>query len=121
MHLDKPCRTIARPAPRLRDRRSATSAGKSLRLAAGQLRAAAQVRKNRNSLLQTAAGTAQPESTRSRPGCCPIAAGGLALLRCIKLSISDQYYDLIEDDDGGMIDELTARTISPVGGVAPDC
>lgn len=124
MHSDKPGRTIARLSAQSVGSALGYLAGKSPRLAAGQLRAAAQVRKNRNSLLQTAAKYSAAGVDKVPAGLLPDRGWGVRrFFERIAASISDQYYDLIDDDDGGMIDELTgddfaggrrrARLLSP--------
>ncbi len=124
MHSDKPERTIARLSAQSVVQAVGYLLGKSPRLAAGQLRAAAEIRRNRAHLVEAARKSTSAGRDLVTEGLLPDRGWGTRrFFDRIAGAISDQYYDLIEDDDGGMLDELTgddfaggrrrARLLSP--------
>lgn len=124
MHAEKPGRAIARLSVQSVVQALGYLLGKSPQLAAGQLRAAAQVRQHRDTLVKAAdknrSGASQPIPEGLLPG---RGWGVRRFLDRLAGRISDQYYDLVEEDDAGLIDELTgddfaggrrrARLLSP--------
>lgn len=108
MHSANPGRTIARLSAQSVLGALGYLLGKSPSLAAGQLRAASQLRRNQAQLKQTAARYTELKVDEVPAGLLPDRSWGVRrFFDRIAGAISDQYYDLTEDDDAGMIDELT--------------
>lgn len=106
-HAANPGRAVARLSAQSVLQSFGYLLGKSPSLARGQLRAAAELRALRPAL-QASAEKLATEAGEVPAGLLPDR--GWAVRRFfdrIAGAISDQYYDLIEDDDAGMIDELT--------------
>lgn len=124
MHSDKPGRTLARLRVQSLLQAFGYLLGKSPGMAAGQLRAAAEVRANREHLVAAAERSAAAGSDQLPDGLLPGRGWGVRrFFDRVAGSISDRYYDLIEVEDSGLIDELTgddfaggrrtARLLSP--------
>lgn len=108
MHSERPGRTIARL--RFQSLISAFGylIGKSPSLAAGQLRASAQIGRDRVRLIQAAEQRRAASPQELPAGLLPDRGWGLRrFVDRTAGTLSDYYHDLTDDDDGGMIDELT--------------
>lgn len=108
MHAERPRRTIARLRAQSLFQAAGYLLGKSPHLAAGQLRAAAQIRANRDHLVEVAERFTATDSDKVPEGLLPDRGWGMRqLFDRVAGAISDRYYDLVEHDESGMIDELT--------------
>ena len=108
MHSDRPNRTIARLGVQSVFQAFGYLLGKSPRMASGQLRAAAQLRRNREHLTEMAQQFGVTGSGQLPEGLLPDRGwGARRFLDGLAGRIADQYHDLIEEDDADLIDELT--------------
>jgi len=108
LHSDRPGRTITRLRVQSVARSLGYLLGKSPQMASGQLRAAAELGRNRVQLTELAQQYRVPGTDQLPDGLLPTRGWGVRhFLDSVAGRISDQYHDLIEDDDAGLIDELT--------------
>ena len=109
MHSANPGRTIARLSAQSVVKALGFLIGKSPSQAAGQLRAAAELRRNRKQLSEVAARYSAQSLDKVPVGLLPDRGWGVRrFFDGLAGRVSDYYYDLLEaDDEGGMIDELT--------------
>lgn len=107
MHARNPASKIARLSIQSLFTAFGLLLGKSPRLAAGQLRAARQVRQDRSHLIEVAQKFSEEGADEVPEGLLPARGWGMRrFIDRVAGTVIDQYYDLV-DEDGGMIDELT--------------